>query len=286
MNLKEKKVMVSMLVAVSILIVSLSGYWIFNKDQVRLVVKGKETKVSTFKNTVKDLLEENGIKYDAGDKITPSLDSKVKDYMEVKVVDVTKEKIYEYEEIPFEVKLIEDNTLLKGKSKVKQEGKEGKRETVYELTYEDGKLVEKNLVKREISEEVVDKIVKKGIKQEYIVASRGNSSRNKTQSNNSNSVNQVESNNQAGGRHMSVVATAYSGDGITSTGTVPRWGTIAVDPRVIPYGTRVYIPQFGMTFVAEDCGGAIKGNKIDIFMGSSSQAYSWGRRTIDIYIVN
>ncbi|MEI3046172.1 MAG: 3D domain-containing protein [Romboutsia timonensis] len=41
-----------------------------------------------------------------------------------------------------------------------------------------------------------------------------------------------------------------------------------------------------MTFTAEDCGGDIKGNKIDIFMGSETDAYSWGRRTIDIYILN
>ena len=83
---------------------------------------------------------------------------------------------------------------------------------------------------------------------------------------------------------MKVVATAYAGDTITATGTKPKWGTIAVDPRVIPYGTKVYIPQFNMTFVAEDCGGAIKGNKIDIFMNSKSECRTWGRRTIDIYI--
>lgn len=87
------------------------------------------------------------------------------------------------------------------------------------------------------------------------------------------------------GKKMIVSATAYSGDGITATGTVPKWGTIAVDPNVIPYGTKVYIPQFGKYFIAEDCGGGIKGNKIDIFMNSESQCNSWGKRTIDIYIV-
>ena len=87
-------------------------------------------------------------------------------------------------------------------------------------------------------------------------------------------------------RQMSVVSTAYATGTITATGTKPKWGTIAVDPKVIPYGTKVYIPKFNMTFTAEDCGGAIKGNKIDIFMGSETDAYSWGRRTIDIYILN
>ena len=84
---------------------------------------------------------------------------------------------------------------------------------------------------------------------------------------------------------MTVVATAYTGDTITSTGTTPKWGTIAVDPTVIPYGTKVYIPQFDKVFIAEDCGGAIKGNKIDIFMNDSDSVNNWGRRTIDIQIL-
>lgn len=85
---------------------------------------------------------------------------------------------------------------------------------------------------------------------------------------------------------MTVSATAYSGDGITSTGKVPKVGrTIAVDPKVIPYGTRVYIPALGQTYIAEDCGGAIKGNKIDIFMSSEEKCISWGVRNIEIKIL-
>ena len=66
---------------------------------------------------------------------------------------------------------------------------------------------------------------------------------------------------------------------------ISKWGTIAVDPSVIPYGSKIYIPQFDQYFIAEDCGGGIKGNKIDIFMNSESQCNNWGKRTIDIYIV-
>ena len=86
-------------------------------------------------------------------------------------------------------------------------------------------------------------------------------------------------------RLMTVNASAYSGHNITATGTTPRWGTIAVDPSVIPYGTRVYIPKFDMVFIAEDCGGAIKGNKIDIFMNSESDCNSFGRQNIEIQIL-
>ena len=86
-------------------------------------------------------------------------------------------------------------------------------------------------------------------------------------------------------KKMKVVATAYTGYSTTSTGQKPVWGTIAVDPKVIPYGTKVYIPQFNQVFVANNTGGAIKGNKIDIFMNTKKECYNWGRRTIDIEIL-
>lgn len=89
------------------------------------------------------------------------------------------------------------------------------------------------------------------------------------------------------GKPMKVGATAYCNDPITSTGTKPQVGrTIAVDPKVIPYGTKVYIPQFDKVFIAEDCGGAIKGNRIDIYMGSYSECMEWGFKDITIYILD
>ena len=85
---------------------------------------------------------------------------------------------------------------------------------------------------------------------------------------------------------MNVVATAYTGYSTTSTGQKPVWGTIAVDPKVIPYGTKVYIPKFNKVFIANNTGGAIKGNKIDIFMNTKKECYSWGRKNIEIHILN
>lgn len=76
--------------------------------------------------------------------------------------------------------------------------------------------------------------------------------------------------------------THYAGDGITSTGTKPMVGrTIAVDPRIIPYGSKVVIN--GHTYIAEDCGGAIKGNVIDMFVGSTEEAYQKGVYYTEIY---
>lgn len=72
--------------------------------------------------------------------------------------------------------------------------------------------------------------------------------------------------------------------GKTASGTRPTQGrTIAVDPRVIPLGSKVIIN--GRTYIAEDTGSAIKGKKIDIFYSSHRDALNWGRRNIEVYIV-
>lgn len=92
-----------------------------------------------------------------------------------------------------------------------------------------------------------------------------------------------------GQRTMVVEATGYSrydagcGD-YTASGTYLRRGIIAVDPDVIPMGTRVYIPNYGMA-VAEDTGGAIVGNRIDLAFDSHQEAINWGRRNVAIVII-
>lgn len=89
------------------------------------------------------------------------------------------------------------------------------------------------------------------------------------------------------GKEMKVRATAYCNDPITSTGKKPRpYHTLAVDPKVIPYGTRVYIPEFNKVFIAEDTGGAIKNNRIDIYMNNEYECRQWGVRNITIIILN
>lgn len=72
-------------------------------------------------------------------------------------------------------------------------------------------------------------------------------------------------------------------DGITATGTKATAGrTIAVDPSKIPYGTEVII--YGHTYIAEDCGGAINGNKIDIFFNSHAEALKFGIQYAEVFV--
>jgi 3D (Asp-Asp-Asp) domain-containing protein len=84
-------------------------------------------------------------------------------------------------------------------------------------------------------------------------------------------------------RSIHVMATAYALHGRTAHGTYTEHGTIAVDPRVIPMGTRIYVPGYGWGR-ALDTGGAIKGNVIDLWMPSVSQCMSWGVRQIEIMV--
>lgn len=91
------------------------------------------------------------------------------------------------------------------------------------------------------------------------------------------------------------VLTAYCGEShhhicndgtseTTATGTTPKAGrTIAVDPNVIPYGTVVLIE--GREYVAEDCGGAIKGNRIDVFFESHKEALEFGKQKAIVEVV-
>lgn len=86
-------------------------------------------------------------------------------------------------------------------------------------------------------------------------------------------------------KKLTVKAYAYTGGGYTATGTKAKYGTLAVDPKVIPYGTKVYIKELDKVFTAEDCGGGIKGNKVDIYMNSESACRNWGVRTITLQIL-
>jgi 3D (Asp-Asp-Asp) domain-containing protein len=104
--------------------------------------------------------------------------------------------------------------------------------------------------------------------------------------------NSIQSNIQRKG--MTVESTAYTAScegcsGVTANGTnlkeIPYAKVIAVDPNVIPMGSVVYVPGYGYA-VAADTGGAIKGNKIDIFMKNYSDAVNWGRKNVNITIIN
>ena len=103
----------------------------------------------------------------------------------------------------------------------------------------------------------------------------------------SNSLGDVSNSNNLA--TYSMTATAYTGNGFTATGLKPvrdpnGLSTIAVDPSVIPLGSKVHVEGYGYA-IASDTGGAIKGNKIDLYMNSEAECLSFGRRTVTVTII-
>ena len=82
-----------------------------------------------------------------------------------------------------------------------------------------------------------------------------------------------------------MTATAYTHTGNrTATGIWPKVGIVAVDPRVIPLGTRLYVDGYGYA-TAADVGGAIKGKRIDVFMETRAECRQWGRRPVQVFVL-
>lgn len=109
---------------------------------------------------------------------------------------------------------------------------------------------------------------------------------------NTQPVKRQENVSRGGGRTLYMVATGYTDApeenypyaGMPSYIGMPlQRGVVAVDPNVIPMGTKLYVEGYGDA-IAADQGGAIKGNRIDLFFDSKSEAYNWGMRTVKVTV--
>jgi len=186
------------------------------------------------------------------------------------------------EGVEHETKIVKNDNQFEGYEKIIQNGSDGMKKSVYQEIYVNGEMKSKDLEEEIVYKEPVDKIVEVGTKK-HLVTSRG------------------------GFRYSNelvLMATAYDlsyestgkspgdpGYGITASGAKAQPGTVAVDPRVIPLGTKLYIasidgsPDYGFA-TAQDTGGAIKGNKIDLFMENSNDCDNFGRRQVKVYILD
>jgi len=240
----------------------------------QVVVKdgGKERTVWSTSTTVADFLEQQGIKLNKLDRVEPALDQKVGENVPVNIIRV--EKVTDVVEEPLEYATVtqKDSNLESGKQQVVQDGKNGKVQKTYEVILENGQEVSKTLISEKVMENATDKIVAVGTKKLTQLVSRGTGT----------------------GKEFYVSSTAYTAScngcsGKTATGfdlhANSRAKIIAVDPSVIPLGTKVYVEGYGYA-VAADTGTRIKGNKIDVFFASQNDAYRWGQKTVKIKILH
>ncbi|MDK2985844.1 MAG: hypothetical protein PWQ96_1486 [Clostridia bacterium] len=226
-------------------------------------VDGTRYQHKTTSSTVKKILQAAGVKVAPVDIVEPKLDTEIQNTKIIKVTRVTQETVTEKIKIPFKVEYLEDNNLEKGLNKIAQRGKEGLLHREWLVTYHDGKEVKREIVSERIITEPVNKKVEVGTK--TVLARGGEVLRFK--------------------KAINVVTTAYTYTGKnTYTGTSPQKGTVAVDPDVIPLGSRLYIEGYGYA-TAQDVGSSIKGNRIDLFMETREEALKWGRRKTKVYIL-
>ena len=176
--------------------------------------------------------------------------------------------------VEFDTEYQANSEMYEGNSKVVQEGVNGSRTVQYVIKKADGEVISKDIVSSEVTKEPVKKIVVYGTKKQT-TTSKGLAV-------------------QYTGVYSSFKATAYTADSkwgnATASGLYARMGVIAVDPSVIPMGTKVYVEglngaaDYGYA-IAGDTGGAIKGNIIDLYMNDEATCYNWGVKHVNIYIL-
>lgn len=246
--------------------------------EITLLDGDEEKKVWSTSNTVADFLKQYNIQLNEFDRVEQKMDELVVPSSEIQVVRVEKVTDVVEEETNFAVETKKEDSLLKGKEKVVQQGVNGTVSRTYEVVKENGIEVSRNMMSEKTIKEPTKKIVAVGTKVMTASVSRGTNS----------------SEAPTGGKEFYVTATAYTAycngcSGITATGvnlkSNPNLKVIAVDPSVIPLGSKVWVEGYGYA-VAGDTGGAIKGNKIDLFMSSKSEAYDFGRKKVRVKILN
>ncbi len=261
---------------------------------VAVTADGKTLTVHTTERTVQDAIDELNISVRDEDKISPALEAELTADTAITIVRVDTKLSSEERVVPFSIVKKEDPNLEVGKEKVVQTGKEGVIVENYEEKYEDGVLVFSKMVSEATEESVVDQIIAIGTKKpEPKVTVLSNSSpdvESVSKDGKSFNAKKVLKNVTLTAYHAGKESTGKGpGDKYyrkTASGTeVTEGRTIAVDPKVIPMGWWVYIEGIGYRR-AEDTGGAIKGNIIDVFIESSSSVKKFGRKKgYTVYVI-
>ncbi|MDQ0856821.1 G5 and 3D domain-containing protein [Bacillus sp. V2I10] len=253
--------------------------------QITLTVENKKQQVWSTSTTVADFLKDQKVQVNELDKVEPQIHETLSANDAVIVTRVEKVTDVVEEPVAFSVVTKNDNSIPKGKQEVIKPGTEGTVAKHFEVMLENGKEVSRKLIKEETKSESQDRVVVIGTKAApKPVSTASTSSKPETVSRSNDSV----------AKEFYVTSTAYTAhcngcSGTTATGVDlranPTAKVIAVDPSVIPLGSKVYVEGYGYA-IASDTGGAIKGKKIDVFFSDKGAAYRWGRKQVKIKVLN
>jgi 3D (Asp-Asp-Asp) domain-containing protein len=233
---------------------------------VTLIADGQESRIYTVGRTPREVFARAGIEVGPNDRVFPGIDDEVAPRERVRVIRIREEIVTERRTVPPPLIQRLNRDAFPLRYRVVSPGRPGRVEVVYRVRFADGQAVKRTRLDRRILQPSQPRIVHLG---HAYVPSRA-------------ALRRLPS--------MLVEATAYAPfygpgvGGITFTGMRAQRGVIAVDPRVIPLGTIVYVEGYG-TAIAADTGGAIRGRRIDVCLDTPREAYQWGRRWVRIWIL-
>lgn len=258
---------------------------VVQRVKVILCANGEEKEILMPKSyTVQDVLNHMRVNLAEDDSVSEDVSNKIYDGMKIEVGNIKFEEIVRNETIEREVVVNTSSSMNEGETKVLEEGKDGQHELKIRQKIKNGEVVDEEILSDTITSEPVAKVMVKGTKK---VVSAPAAEPAKAAVSNTSEKKEVS-------KVIYGSATAYTASvgARTSTGARPVEGvTVAVNPKLIPYGSRILVEStdgsFRREFTAQDTGGALrKGSAVvDIFMNSNSSCKQFGRKNVKVSII-
>lgn len=309
---REEKASISIMkiICVTIIMILISGIGVMAVNEklndVKIILQnGYEMTVLTSKTKVSDILEENNIVLEENQKTIPDLEEEItagqtiqitdKSYNEVQIskiseegvetslnqllenyAPITEKIVVEQVAIPYEtvtknVAGTEANTT----NKVLQEGKDGLKEVTYKVKYQNEIEIEKTVISEVVVTEPVDKIVQV---QKTVTTSRASTPR----TTGTTTTTEINGETYKITAYCSCSKCCGKTTGRTASGTQATAGRTVAAPAKFAFGTKLNIG--GHIYTVEDRGGAISGNRIDIYVSSHSEALQWGVKYLPVSV--
>lgn len=252
---------------------------------------GEEMTAESYGETVGSLLDRLNVDVSGDAAVSVPLTAMTYDGMRLTVGRTVSSTEHYTRVIPYETVYCDDATLSAGTQQVLTQGSDGEMRCTAWVTYEDGREVDRIETSRSITLQPVNEVIALGT----LEPTEAEESTSDLPIIGDHTITTSTGEVLTYTRVMKMLATAYNktNEGCndwTATGTLARVGAIAVDPRVIPYGTRMFIVSDDGEYVyglatAEDCGGSIVDNRIDLYFDTNAECFQFGKRDCTVYIL-
>lgn len=258
---------------------------VVQRVKVILCANGEEKEILMPKSyTVQDVLNHMRVNLGENDSVSEDVSSKIYDGMKIEVGNIKFEEVVRTETIEREVVVNTSSSMNEGETKVLEEGKDGQHELKIKQKIQNGEVVDEEILSDTIIFEPVAKVMVKGTKKVVSAPAAEPAKAAVSSTSDKKEVSKVI--------YGSATAYTASAGARTSTGARPVEGvTVAVNPKLIPYGSRILVEStdgsFKREFTAQDTGGALrKGSAVvDIFMNSNSSCKQFGRKNVKVSII-